>query len=277
MISFPNSKINIGLNILGKRADGYHDLETIFYPLPFYDALEIIHANTALSVSSCRLSVSGELSDTNVEENLCTKVFELLKKEFPSIPSVIMHLHKQIPVGAGLGGGSADAAFTLRTLNNLFVLNCSEIKLSALAVQLGSDCPFFIVNKPCLAWGRGEILAPVEVDLSSYKIVLVNPGISVNTTDMFRQIKPKKQNYPLEHSIHLPVEKWKEQISNDFEEIVFAIYPTIGKLKSDLYDAGAIYASLSGSGSSVYGIFKKDQRLDLHFPPEYIYRIFLLR
>jgi 4-diphosphocytidyl-2-C-methyl-D-erythritol kinase len=271
MISFPNAKINIGLNILGKREDGYHDLETVYYPLPFYDAVEVIIDQSVVQPRGYRFSQSGNALDSGEENNLCIRAFHLLKKDFPSIPPLRIHLHKCIPSGAGLGGGSADAAFMLKTMNRLLGLDCTDGILSAYAARLGSDCPFFIENKPCLARGRGEILMPVDLDLSAYKIVLVNPGIQINTTDMFGKLDSRiPRTSRIEKTLRLPVEKWKEQISNDFEEIVFTIYPAIAKIKSDLYAAGAVYASLSGSGSSVYGIFHKNPVRKFDFPEAYL-------
>jgi len=177
MLSFPNCKINLGLHILGKRDDGFHNLETVFYPVPFKDALELIPStNTGIEFTATGLAVDG-----NAADNLCAKAYHLLKKDFPEIPTIKIHLHKAIPLGAGLGGGSADAAFMLKLLNEKFKLNLSTDQLINYALQLGSDCPFFIINKPCLATGRGEMLEEIAVDLSAYKIVLINPGIHINT------------------------------------------------------------------------------------------------
>ena len=185
MIVFPNCKINLGLHILGKREDGFHNLETVFYPLLFRDALELIPATN--NTTEIEFTGSGLAVDGNVSDNLCVKAYYLLKKNFPQLPLVKIHLHKAIPMGAGLGGGSADAAFMLKLLNEKFNLNISTPQLLNYALELGSDCPFFIINKPCIATGRGEILEEIEVDLSAYKIVLINPGIHINTGWAFSQ------------------------------------------------------------------------------------------
>ncbi len=276
MLSFPNCKINIGLQILGKRTDGYHGLQTIFYPLPLCDILEIVEDSNRLPVTGYRFTSGGRSIDSANEENLCVKAFHLLKKEFPSLPPVSIHLHKQIPVGAGLGGGSADAAFSLSMMNEIFQLNATEKKLFNLAAALGSDCPFFMLNRPCLATGRGEILKEISLDLSGYKIVVVFPQIQVRTSEMFEKPRTSKQHHSLEETISLPVQKWKGLIINDFEDIVFSDYPEIVAVKSGLYQAGAVYASLSGSGSSVYGIFNRDQAISLSFPEQYFIKAFSL-
>lgn len=270
MVVFPNCKINIGLNILAKRPDGYHNLQTVFYPLGIKDALEIIESTEftqAITYSSSGLEINGK-----TEHNLCIKAYELLKKDFPSLPFIQMHLHKTIPMGAGLGGGSADAAFTLQLLNKKFLLQLSQKQLLDYALELGSDCPFFILNKPCFAKGRGEILEPVELDLSDYSFLIVNPGIHVNTRLAFSTLSIKENSSHLPTLITKPITDWKNEILNDFEKTIFPLYPAIAALKNQLYAAGAIYASMSGSGSSVFGIFKKDNRPLLNFPPHYFNR-----
>lgn len=270
MISFPNAKINIGLNILGKRQDGYHDLQTIFYPIAIKDALEIIEAPEAASAvafSSSGFAINGKESD-----NLCIKAYDLLRQDFPQLRPVKMHLHKIIPMGAGMGGGSADAAFTLQLLNEKFKLQLSRSELLHYALQLGSDCPFFILNEPCIATGRGEIMEPVSLDLSSYKLLVVQPGIHVSTAAAFSAIDPGKNNPDLKTLVSFPVAQWKDQVINDFEEPVFQQHPEIAALKNILYEKGALYASMSGSGSTVYGIFDTDHQKDIHFPAHYFYR-----
>lgn len=253
MISFPNCKINLGLRILRKRNDGYHDLETVFYPLPFYDIVELIHGPGEGSFTGSGLQVAGE-----AEHNLCFKAFQLLKKDFPELPAVQLHLHKTIPMGAGLGGGSADGAFTLQLLNQKFRLGLSRDQLLAYALQLGSDCPFFIINKPCFATGRGEQLEEIKVDLSAYRVVLVTPGIHVNTAKAFSEIQPAMPSKSVKEIIQQPVTTWKDELINDFEISVFKNYREIKEVKDQLYARGAIYASMTGSGSSVFGIFPKD-------------------
>jgi 4-diphosphocytidyl-2-C-methyl-D-erythritol kinase len=255
MLFFPNCKINLGLHICKKRTDGFHDLETIFYPVDLKDALEIIpyhNHTTGIEFTSSGLTVAGDITD-----NICIKAYHLLKKDFPDLPAIRMHLHKAIPMGAGLGGGSADGAFTLLLLNKKFNLNLSTPKLLNYALQLGSDCSFFILNEPCFATGRGEKLEPVTVDLSGYKIVLVNPGIHINTGWAFSQLSPALPQRSLASTIAQPITTWKEELKNDFENPVFEKYPAIKDIKEHLYANGAVYAAMSGSGSTVFGIFEK--------------------
>ena len=270
MVSFPNCKINIGLNILAKRKDGYHDLQTIFYPIAIKDALEIIE--TDASAGDVIFSSSGIKINGPQEDNLCIKAFKLLKKDFPAMPSIKMHLHKTIPMGAGLGGGSADAAFALQLINKKFSLKLSQEQLLEYALQLGSDCPFFIINTPCYAMGRGEILEPFQLDLSGYSILLVNPGIHINTAEAFSAISISENNTNLQDLVSMPLWEWKECIINDFENPVFKAHPQIAAIKDELYTLGALYASMSGSGSTVYGIFSKEQQVPLNFPAHYFYR-----
>lgn len=265
MIVFPNCKINLGLRILRKREDGYHDLETVFYPLSFCDALELIPSPAApFSFTISGLAIRGSTTD-----NLCMKAYELLKKDFPGLPAVQMHLHKAIPTGAGLGGGSADAAFLLQLLNKIFRLALSQQALLQYALQLGSDCPFFIINTPCRATSRGEELTPVALDLSAYRFVLVNPGIGISTALAFSGITPGVPEKPVSDIIRQPVVTWRDELINDFEKTVFQQYPAIQLIKEELYQQGAIYASLSGSGSTVYGIFPKDKAVSFSFPGHY--------
>ena len=251
MVSFPNCKINLGLHIVGKRADGFHNLETVFYPVPFKDALESIPStNTEIEFTATGLAVYGKAAD-----NLCVKAYDLLKKDFPELPAVKIHLHKSIPLGAGLGGGSADAAFMLKLLNEKYKLNLSTSTLLTYALQLGSDCPFFIINKPCFATGRGEVLEEIKIDLSTYKIVLINPGIHINTGWAFSNITPALQAKSIREIIQQSIKTWKAELKNDFETAVFTAHPAIKEIKESLYAQGAIYAAMSGSGSTVFGIF----------------------
>lgn len=273
MIAFPNCKINLGLNILRKRNDGFHDLETIFYPIYLYDALEIIHTNNGQPQSNdVFFTTSGIPLEGSKEDNLCVKAYKLLKKDFAELHSVQMHLHKAIPPGAGLGGGSADAAFTLKLLNDKFDLSLSTNQLINYALQLGSDCPFFIINKPCFAAGKGEVLETIHIDLHAYKFILITPGIHINTGNAFSQITPALPDLSIKEIIHQPVATWKNSLKNDFEEIVFRQYPEIKNIKEELYNAGALYASMSGSGSSIYGIFEKEKKVHLSFPSHYFVR-----
>ncbi len=269
MVAFPNCKINLGLQIIGKRNDAFHDLETIFYPVQIKDAIEVIEKET-IQFSISGLAIGGEQ-----QHNLCLKAYHLLKKDFPQLPPVQMHLHKSIPMGAGLGGGSADGAFTLKLINKKFQLALSEKQLTGYALQLGSDCPFFILNKTCFATGRGELLQQIALDLSPYKILIVHPGIHISTAWGFSQMSgscPKREPGNSKSSkeiIQQPISTWKEELINDFEEPVFSQYPEIKKIKDELYNAGAVYSSMSGSGSAVYGIFKKEDRIAVSFPKNF--------
>ena len=269
MIHFPNCKINLGLHILRKREDGFHDLETVFYPIPICDALEIIHTKNAEQETS--ITISGLVVDGAAEENICMKAYTLLKKDF-DLPAVNIHLHKHIPIGAGLGGGSADGAFTLLLLNKKFNLQLSEQQLIDYALRLGSDCPILIKNIPCFASKQGEILEKADVDFSDYKIVIINPGIHINTGWAFSQIKPNGNRPSLREIIKVPIQQWKEKLVNDFEEAIFSHYPAIKEIKEQLYANGAVYAAMSGSGSTVFGLFEKRNNPDLAFPKDYFVR-----
>jgi len=249
MISFPNAKINIGLNVVSKRDDGYHNLETIFYPVKLADALELTDSDVM------QFSTSGIKIDGKSKNNLVLKAYQILHDDFKLSP-VKLHLHKIIPFGAGLGGGSADAAFALKMLNEYFSLKIPLSKLKKYAAQIGADCPFFIHNKPSFASGIGEQLQPVNLDLSEYEILIIKPNISVNTRDAFKNILPAQAKFNLKMIENLPIDKWKDTIENDFEKSVFQKYPQIESLKQTLYKMGAVYASMSGSGSAVYGIFR---------------------
>ena len=309
MVSFPHCKINLGLRILRKREDGYHDLESVFYPLPVEDVLEINLINERsqesgvgsrepmqntethsplttrqpdgqahhsptwlLDTGTFRYNQTGLEIDGNPEDNLCTKAYYLLKKEFPLLPSIQMHLHKNIPMGAGLGGGSADAAFVLKQLNEKFNLNLTIDQLVAYALQLGSDCPFFIIDKPCWATGRGELLEPLQLDLSAYSFMIVSPGIHISTSWAFSLIKTSSFSLSIKEIIQKPISTWKEELVNDFETPVFNKHPEIKLIKEVLYQKGALYASMTGSGSSVFALFPKNQ-LPSDLFPQTDYRI----
>jgi 4-diphosphocytidyl-2-C-methyl-D-erythritol kinase len=259
MIVFPNCKINLGLNIVGKRADNFHDLETVFYPVPLKDILEIIPSDT-LDFFISGINIPGETSN-----NLCVKAYRLLKKDFPGLPLVKIYLHKNIPVGSGLGGGSADGAFMLKLLNEKFQLNISKEKLIDYALELGSDCPFFIINKPCFATSRGEILEEIKADLSNYSFILINPKIHINTAWAFEQIRPSIPSTSIRDVIDHPVETWKSVLKNDFENAVLIKYPSLNIIKETLYNSGALYAAMSGSGSSFFGIFEKNNLPQIKF------------
>ena len=250
MVIFPNAKINIGLNVIERRADGYHNLETIFYPVKINDALEIIESDK-LSFESSGIPIPGKM-----EDNLCIKAYHLLKKDH-NIPPVKIHLHKHIPIGAGLGGGSADAAFFIRLMDQNFNLRLSIDKMQGYARKLGADCAFFIESKPVFAFDVGDEFEPIELDLSNYKIVLVMPDVQVSTAEAYRGVKPAEVKTSLIELIQLPVASWKKHIKNDFEESIFKNHALIRGVKADLYQAGALFASMSGSGASVFGIFDK--------------------
>ena len=255
MIAFPNCKINLGLNIIAKRTDGYHDLETVFYPLQLKDAVEIIQSEIT------NLSISGLPVDGNATDNLCIKAYHLLKNDFPDLPPVNIHLHKIIPLGAGLGGGSSDGAFMLKLINDKFNLQLSSDELLTYAKQLGSDCPFFILNKSSYATGRGENLEEINLNLTGYKIIIIYPEIQINTGWAFSNIKPVIPAKSIKEIIKQSVSTWKEELKNDFETPVFSKYPEIKKIKDNLYNAGALYSSMSGSGSSVFGIFNSSSSI----------------
>lgn len=262
MVSFPPSKINLGLHVLRKRADGYHDLETCFYPVPWTDVLEIIPADS-LSFTSSGTAVPGRKDD-----NLCLKAYRLLAAEF-DLPPVSIHLHKIISTGAGLGGGSADAAYTLRLLNDIFSLNLSPEKLIPYAAQLGSDCAFFVQDKPKLGTGRGEILHDTTVSLRGKFLVLLKPDVHVSTAEAYAGIVPSTPAVSLREILeNNGPGGWRSLLKNDFEESVFRKYPVVAALKEDLYQAGALYASMSGSGAAVFGIFEKEK--DISFPEKHV-------
>ncbi len=275
MVTFPNCKINLGLNILQKRKDGFHDLATVFYPIELKDVLEIIPArNSEQQQSSIQFTTSGLVVDGNSADNICFKAYELLKADFPTLPAIEMHLHKAIPMGAGLGGGSADGAFALKMLNEKFNLNLTVQQLINYALQLGSDCPFFIVNQPCFATSRGEKMTPIHLDLSAYTFVIVNPGIHVNTGWAFKQITPTLPKKSIQTIIEQPIETWKHELVNDFELPVATAYAEILNIKQELYLKGAVYASMSGSGSTVFGIFKKGtEKIDFSFDNYFVKEI----
>ncbi|GAB4336472.1 MAG: 4-(cytidine 5'-diphospho)-2-C-methyl-D-erythritol kinase [Flammeovirgaceae bacterium] len=256
MISFPNAKINLGLNVLSKREDGYHNLSTCFYPIEWSDILEITPSE------SFEIQLSGLPIYGKIQENLCVKAYHLLKKDF-DIPLVKIHLHKLLPMGAGIGGGSADGSFTLKLLNQMFSLNLSDEQLEKYALLLGSDCPFFIQNKPVLAEGRGEIFKPISLNLNGKYIILVFPNFSVSTKEAFSGIKPRVPQKSIGEVLNQSIDTWKNDLYNDFEKSIFPRYPQLSKIKDFFYEKDAIYASMSGSGSTMYGIFDQETELDI--------------
>lgn len=259
MITFPNAKINLGLNIVEKRPDGYHNLETIFYPIPLEDILEI-KADSNLA-SDFQLNISGMEVESNADKNLVVKAYKLLKAEF-DLPPIQIFLHKTIPSGAGLGGGSADASFMLKLLNDYFELQLSSTRLEELATTLGADCPFFIQNKVTFAQGIGDLFSPVELSLKGYYLYLIKPDLFISTAMAFCNITPKYPEISLKDIANLPLEQWKTYMVNDFEEPIFRQLPQLKQLKDRMYDLGAIYAAMSGSGSTIYGLFKEPHQLE---------------
>lgn len=266
MLCFPNAKINIGLNIVEKRSDAFHNIESIFFPVKLCDVLEAI-VDESLPEGNVSFDSTGISIPGNAEENLCVRAYNLISKDYP-MPALKIHLHKVIPIGAGLGGGSSDAAFFINLLDELFELNLAWGEKHHYARQLGSDCPFFIANKPAFAFERGDKLDFLEVNLKGYHLVVVHPGIHVSTPLAYSLVKPAKPKTSLKELIQLPVEQWKEKISNDFEEPVMGKFSEIASIKDGLYKAGAVYASMSGSGSAVFGIFKNKPSLTA-FPVNY--------
>ena len=249
MIVYPNTKINIGLNVLEKRVDGYHELSSVFYPVKdLCDILEIL-PSTEFSFSSSGIEIPGE-------GNICIKAFEMLKQDF-DIDNAKVHLHKQIPIGAGLGGGSADGAFMLKAMNTLFNLKLSTAQLEKYALQLGADCPFFIENTTKYASGIGEKMIGIDLDLLNYEIRFIFPELHISTAEAYCDITPKTPAANLLNLINQPIEKWKGKVKNDFEVSVVVKYPALAKMKEKLYEDGAIYASMTGSGSVIYGVFEK--------------------
>ncbi len=254
MISFPNAKINLGLHITSKRKDGYHEIETCMVPIPLLDALEMIIDPKKTSFNSTGIPIPG-----GEQENLILKAYQLLKKDFPNLPHLNIHLHKNIPIGAGLGGGSSDAAFALKLMNHLFDLILDDFFLEEYAAELGSDCAFFIENTPKIASGRGEVLEPVELDLTGVHLILVNPGIHIGTKEAYSGVTPKTPKVILSEVL-ADRRRWKEELVNDFEKSIFPNHPEIADIKAKLYDSGAFYAAMSGSGSSVFGLFESQPK-----------------
>lgn len=259
MLVFPNAKINLGLNITKKRADGYHNIESCFYPVGWSDALEIT-LDEALSFQSDGISIPGDSVD-----NLCIKAYHLIARDYDLTP-VKMHLLKCIPIGAGLGGGSADAAFAIKALNQLFDLKISFEKQLEYARRLGSDCAFFIRNEPAYCFERGDVFEPINLNLRGQWIVLVNPGLHISTIEAYSGIVPKRSDADLRNLLIQPVQSWKDKVKNDFEATLFVKYPLLQDIKRDLYKQGASYAAMSGSGSTLFGIFEKETDLKEHFP-----------
>lgn len=284
MIVFPNAKINLGLNIVERRSDGYHNLETLFYPIPLEDVLEVMTFDEAIDTPHpTDVDYTFQLHGIQVagipEDNLVVRAYRLMKEEF-DIPPVHIYMYKHIPSGAGLGGGSADATFMLRLLRDKFDLPLTDDDLERRSVRLGADCPFFVRNTPSFATGIGDVFTPMpQVSLGGYTLILVKPDIFVSTRDAFSLVRPHRPHVAISDLVTLPISQWREAgLSNDFEESVFAIHPTLFDVKQRLYDLGALYASMSGSGSSLFGIFYKspfenEQKLREAFPDSFCWSV----
>ena len=270
MITFPIAKINLGLNVVERRTDGYHNLETVFYPVTeINDALELTMMNTRFpSADDCDIKVTNISIEGDEQKNLVVRAYRLLKQDFPQMPRVHAHLWKGIPTQAGMGGGSSDCAYMIRLLNDMFTLGLSDGQMIAYAARLGADCPFFIISRPAYAEGIGERLQPISLDLSGYYIGVVRPDIPVSTREAFSLIKPTKPAKCCRDIVMQPVETWRDELTNDFEQSVFALHPEIGAIKQQLYDLGAVYAAMSGSGSAVFGLFRAPVALEAHFPAD---------
>ncbi|AIZ63282.1 4-diphosphocytidyl-2C-methyl-D-erythritol kinase [Hymenobacter sp. DG25B] len=264
MLVFPNAKLNLGLYVTSIRPDGFRNLESVFVPLPWYDALEVLPA------ADITLTLTGIPIPGDPATNLCRRAYELLKADF-KLPPVQMHLHKVVPIGAGLGGGSADAAFMLRALNELFSLQLSAEILEAYARQLGSDCAFFIRNQPVFAYEKGDVFEPVSLDLHGVACQVIYPGLHISTAEAYARVQPRPPQYELRAALAQPMETWRTTVRNDFEDALTPHYPVLGELKQALYAAGATYASLSGSGSAVYGLFPGlEEPPQVTLPAEYL-------
>ena len=263
MITHPIAKINLGLNVVEKRPDGYHNLETVFYPVRIYDAIEVFEmAADFPSEVDCDLKITNIHIDGDEQRNLVVRAYQLLKQDFPQLPRIHVHLYKGIPTQAGMGGGSSDCGYMLTLLNRQFDLGLSNEQLIGYAARLGADCSFFILNKPCYAEGIGEKLQPISLDLSGWYLAIVRPDIPVSTKEAFSLITPQHPEKNCRDVVMQPVETWRDVLTNDFEKSVFALYPKIGQIKQRLYDLGAVYAAMSGSGSSLFGLFRSPVLLD---------------
>ena len=263
MITFPIAKINLGLNVVEKRADGYHNLQTVFFPVPLLDALDVQEMGAEFpSQYDCDLKVSNIHIDGDEQRNLVVRAYNLLKQDFPDMPRVHAHLYKGIPTQAGMGGGSSDCGFMITLLNKMFNLGLSDEQMIQYAARLGADCAFFILNKPCYAEGIGEKLQPIQLSLSGWYLSLVRPDIPVSTREAFALIKPHYPEFNCKEVVQLPVEEWRGKLTNDFEDSVFAVHPELGAVKDRLYQLGATYAAMSGSGSTLFALSKQQLNLD---------------
>ena len=270
MIVFPIAKINLGLNVVERRPDGYHNLETVFFPVELKDALEVQEMNEAFpSPFDCDLKVTNIHIDGDEQRNLVVRAYNLLKQDFPQMPRVHAHLYKAIPTQAGMGGGSSDCAAMLLALNEMCHLGLTEQQLIDYAARLGADCPIFILNKPAYAEGIGERLQTIDVNLKGYYLAIVRPDIPVPTKEAFSRIVPQKPAKNCRTIVSQPIETWRDELVNDFETSVFALHPEIGQIKERLYQMGAVYAAMSGSGSALFGIFREEPDLRADFGTMY--------
>ena len=267
MLVFPNAKLNLGLYVTGRRPDGFRNLESVFVPLPWCDALEVL---PALPGTETTLHLTGIPIPGDPAANLCRRAYELLRADF-GLPPAQLHLHKVVPIGAGLGGGSADAAFALRALNDVFALNLPPETLEGYARRLGSDCAFFIRNKPVFAREKGDVFEEISLDLTGTACKVVYPGLHISTAEAYARVTPHPPRHPLREALSQPVETWRETVRNDFEDALTPFYPVLADIKRQLYAAGAAYASLSGSGSAVYGLFPGlEMPASIKLPAEYL-------
>ena len=264
MLVFPCAKVNLGLNVVARRSDGYHDLETVFYPIPLYDTLEVTEKVDAETEDApCDLTITGMAIEGVPEDNLVVKAYRLLAQDYP-LPAISVRLHKAIPSQAGLGGGSSDAAYMLLVLNEMFDLGIDTPTLTKYAAQIGADCAFFIQSSPAYATGIGDVLTPIaeeQIPLGGRYMVLVKPQVAVSTREAYSRIQPKAPAMNCAEAVRMPLETWRENLKNDFEDSVFPLYPEIRQIKEQLYEAGAVYALMSGSGSAVFGIFNEEQEV----------------
>lgn len=275
MITFPIAKINLGLNIVSRRTDGYHNLETVFYPIPIKDALEIYPMDDAFpSPTPCDLKVTNIGIDGDEQRNLVVRAYNLLAENY-TLPRIHAHLHKSIPTQAGMGGGSSDCAYMIRLLNDTFALGMTDGEMAGYAARLGADCPFFILSRPAYAEGTGERLQPIDLDLTGWHIAVVRPDIPVSTREAFALITPQQPPVCCRDIVAQPVETWRGRLTNDFEQSVFAQHPELGRIKQRLYDLGAVYAAMSGSGSSLFGLFRNHIDTDSHFGGMFTYSAML--
>lgn len=267
MLYFPNAKINLGLHVIKKRSDGFHNIETVFYPIPLCDGLEITDLPKSISYQFSSSGIPIYIEDKN---NIVCKAFELVNASY-KIPPTAIHLHKNIPFGAGLGGGSSDAAFMIKMLNEKYMLNLSTAKMEELSGKLGSDCPFFIKNHPVFAEGKGEVFTNLPLNLAGFYILLIKPNIHISTQEAYANIRPKKPEISLKELIQTPLNDWKNLICNDFETSIFPNHPELKKIKNELYDNGAIYAAMSGSGSTLFGIFSEEPKRKAEWETHFVW------